>query len=174
MNSRTILVFRVLLEIEIEIELQNTSSFLGLYSRLRSRLHQSTDEARSAPVRPRKKIAWEGDNINRRTWRLLDQLDHKGRVGENIVRSEKAAPSTSHQLLRCQVVLTKRFVAFGQHFKFEFWHNFRLGIVTISVIKIVTISVLEFCHNFSVYVVKIIVSMFGPNLILFSFVDLSS
>ena len=55
------LVFRALLgiEIKIEIELWNTSSFLGLYSRLRS--HQSTDEARSAPVRPRKKIAWEGD-----------------------------------------------------------------------------------------------------------------
>ena len=39
-------------------KLRNTSSFLGLYSRsrLRSRSHQSTNEARSAPVRPRKKI----------------------------------------------------------------------------------------------------------------------
>ena len=31
-----ILVFRALLDIEIEIELKNTSSFLGLYSRSRS------------------------------------------------------------------------------------------------------------------------------------------
>ena len=58
-----ILVFKALLEIEIEIELWNTSLFLGLYLRssLRLRLHQSTEKARSAPVRPRKKIAWEGD-----------------------------------------------------------------------------------------------------------------
>ena len=66
------------------------------------------DEARSAPVRPRKKIAWEGDNgreggltnkrpgsgdrqthrqtqrqTHRQTIRLLDQFGPEGRVGEN-------------------------------------------------------------------------------------------
>ena len=50
-----ILVFRALLKIEIEIKLRKTSS--------RSRSHQSTDEARSAPVQPRKKITWKGDII---------------------------------------------------------------------------------------------------------------
>ena len=81
-----ILVFRALLKIKIEIEFKiellntssflglysrsrlrsnsgTTSSFLGLYSRSRSRSHQSTDEAHSAKVQPRKKIAWEGDKI---------------------------------------------------------------------------------------------------------------
>ena len=87
-----ILVFRALLE--IEIELRNTSLFLGLYLRSRSRSasrkrsHQSTDEARSAPVRPRKKITWKGDiretkkQRNKHTSRLLDQLGTEGRVGE--------------------------------------------------------------------------------------------
>ena len=83
-------VFRALLEIEIkiEIELRNTSSFLGLYlrsrSRSRSRLHQSTDEAPSAPVRPRKKLHGKGTNRHTitRTCQLADQLGPEGRVGE--------------------------------------------------------------------------------------------
>ena len=72
------------IEIEIEVELWNTSPFLALYSRSRSQ--QSTDEARSAPVPPRKRIAWEGDNnSHRHTLRLLDQLGPEGRVGEKYI-----------------------------------------------------------------------------------------
>ena len=84
---------------EIDIELRNTSSILGLYSRSRSRSrsrsHQSTDEAHSAPVRPRKKTSekqtdkQKNKQTNRKkkpTSRLLDQLGPEGRVGENILR----------------------------------------------------------------------------------------
>ena len=46
-------VFRALLEIEIEIEI----------ARERHDPHQSTDKARSIPVRPPKKITWQGDRI---------------------------------------------------------------------------------------------------------------
>ena len=57
-------------------------------SRSRSRLHQSTDEASSSPVRPRKKSHGKGTNIitniNTRTSRLLDQLGPEGRVGEKV------------------------------------------------------------------------------------------
>ena len=66
-------VFRALLEIEIEIKIEIDP-------------HQSTDEARSAPVRPSKIIAWEGHKhtTHKQTLQLLDQLGPDGRVRENI------------------------------------------------------------------------------------------
>ena len=46
------------------------------------------DEARSAPVRPHKKIAWEGDKQRyKHTSRLLDQLGPEGPVGEKIQKN---------------------------------------------------------------------------------------
>ena len=78
------------IKIKIKIELRNTSSFLGLYSRLRSRLHQSTDEARSAQVQPHKKPHGKGTNTqitqkqttHKQTLWLRDPLGPEGRVGE--------------------------------------------------------------------------------------------
>ena len=66
-------VFRALLEIEIAI------------ARARHNPHQSTDKARSAPVRPRKKNRMGRGQTHTQTLRLLDQLGPEGRLGENEV-----------------------------------------------------------------------------------------
>ena len=57
---------------------------------------------------------------------------------KNIARSQMAVSNTSHRLLRCQVVLNKRlFVK-----KLFFWLEF-------DFLSVVTIWVVEFCHNLS-------------------------
>ena len=54
-------VFRALLKIEIKIEIQTEIEIE--IARARHNPHQSTNEARSAPVRPHKKITRKGDRI---------------------------------------------------------------------------------------------------------------
>ena len=74
-------VFRALLKINIEIEIDIE------IARARHDPHQSTDEARSASFRPRKKLYEKGTKyIYIHTWtsRLLDQLGPEGRVGEKV------------------------------------------------------------------------------------------
>ena len=60
---------------------------------------------------------------------------------KNIARSQKAAPSTSHQLSRCQVVLAKR--SFVRNWVFEF--------CDILILSFVTIWVFKMCHNWSIW-----------------------
>ena len=79
----------------------------------------------------------------------------KSRLIKNSSILQKAALSTSHRLLRCQVVLTKRL-----------FKVLKLSIVRIFVfLSFVTIWVLEFCHNLSfLNFVAIWMFEFGHNL----------
>ena len=86
------------------------------------------------------------------------------KLEKNIARLQKAAPRTSHPLLRCQVVLTKRNWGFsGLDFfsfvrilvfsfirtkVFEFGHNLSLWILPqLEFLSVVTIWVFKLCHN---------------------------
>ena len=61
------------------------------------------DEARSAPVRSRKKLHGKGTNTqitHKQTLRLLDQLGPVGRVGENVMKEKYITHYTLHILIQ--------------------------------------------------------------------------
>ena len=61
---------------------------------------------------------------------------------QNIARLQKAALSTSHRLMRCQIILTKRI--FKVMSEIEFCQNLSLDL---SEFKFGVLSELEFCQN---------------------------